>query len=388
MHRAHITLLLALGLVLAACAPPAAPSPTTAPAKPAAEPTRPSEPARPVAPAASPAASPSPAAAAAASGVPPAGPKPAIREKITVAVGSAPAVPYLHLDLARALGYYEDENLDVYLNYFRAGTEAATALLSGQVPFSGNAFDHAVKAKPQGKDLVAIASFTTLPGITLVVKQDLKDKIKSFQDLKGMKVGVTSIGSGTHQLLLNILAKEGMQPTDVEVVAVGSNTMPAALESGGAAAAMGADPFVSQVVAANKAFILIDLAKQADVTKYLGGDFQFTGLLSTPSATKDRADATQRLVNALFRACRFIGANTPEQIAARLPKDVTGDNLDVYTLGLRHQYDALSKDCTPTEAGMQNFIKSQVVAGVIKESEAPRAEQIVDLSFVRKAAAR
>jgi NitT/TauT family transport system substrate-binding protein len=164
--------------------------------------------------------------------------------------------------------------------------------------------------------------------------------------------------------------------------------MPAALESRSAAAAMGADPFVSQVVEAGKAFILIDLAKQDDVAKYLGGDFQFTGLLTTPGTTRERAEATQRLVNALYRACRFLGANSPEQVVARLPREVTGEDVAVYTLGLRHQYPALSKDCAPTSEGMDNFIKSQVVANVITESESPKPEDLIDLSFVRKAAQR
>ena len=63
----------------------------------------------------------SPAAKPAGQVTPGGAPEPATRERTTVAIGSRFAVAYLQFDVARALGYYEDENLDADLQYLAAG---------------------------------------------------------------------------------------------------------------------------------------------------------------------------------------------------------------------------------------------------------------------------
>jgi NitT/TauT family transport system substrate-binding protein len=314
----------------------------------------------------------------------PAQQKPATREKITAAIGSRGSVAYLQFDLAKALGYYEDENLDIELLYMPGGTQAATALLAGQAQFSGNSMDHIVKAKVEGKDMLLVASLTTSPGLTLVVNQKYQNEIKTPADLKGRKVGVTSLGAGSHTLLLNILAKSGLQPSDVQVVPVGSDTMPAALEADQVQAAVGNDPFVSRLKLSGKAFFLADFNTAEDTTKYLGGEYQFTGLLTTAETVKSKPDLVQRMVNALTRGCRYLAANSPKDVTSKLPKDVTGDDVEAYALGLEHGYPSLSKDCVASTSGVQNFVQSQVVGGIITQDKAPPAADLFDMSFVQK----
>jgi NitT/TauT family transport system substrate-binding protein len=328
---------------------------------------------------ASPVASPSPAAAAA-----PAAQKPATREKFTTAIGSRGSVAYLQFDLAKALGYYEDENLDVELLYMPGGTQAATALLAGQAQFSGNSMDHIVKAKIEGKDMLLVASLTTSPGLTLVVNTRYQNEIKTPADLKGRRVGVTSLGAGSHTLLLNILAKSGLQPSDVQVVPVGSDSMPAALEADQVQAAVGNDPYVSRLKQSGKGYFLADFNTKEDTTKYLGGDYQFTGLLTTADNIKSKPELVQRMVNVITRACRYLADHTPKEVTGKLPKEVTGDDVEAYALGLEHGYPSLSKDCVASAGGVQNFVQSQVVGGIITQDKAPRAADLFDMTFVQK----
>nr|MBA2447648.1 ABC transporter substrate-binding protein [Chloroflexota bacterium] len=292
---------------------------------------------------------------------------------------------YLHFDLAKALGYYEDENLELDLQYLAGGTQAATALLAGQSQFSGNSMDHIVKAKNEGRDMLLIASMTTAPGITLVVNKKYENEIKTPADLKGRRVGVSALGAGTHVVLLNVLAKVGLRPDDVQVVPVGSDTLPAALEADQVHAAMGTDPFVSILRRADKAYFLADFTTREDTTRYLGGEFQFTGLLTTADTARSRPEVVQRMVNAITRACQFLANNSARDVAARLPSEVTGGDLDTYVLGLEHSYPALSKDCTATPAGVANFVESQVVGGIITEAQKPNPAELFDMSFVQRA---
>ena len=360
-------LVLVLSLLGAACTPAPAPSPPAAP-KVEAKPTEAAKPA-------GQAPSQGPSAPVA---------KPATREKVNVAIGSRAAVAYLQFDLAKALGYYEDENLDVDQQYMAGGTQSATALLAGQVQFSGNSMDHIVKAKLEGKDMLLVASMTTAPGITMVVNKKYENEIKTPADLKGKRVGVTALGAGTHTLLLNVVAKAGLTPNDVQVVPVGSDTMPAALEADQVHAAMGNDPYVSQLKQAGKAYFLVDFSTKEDTATYLGGDYQFTGLLTMADTAKTKPELAQRMVNAITRACQYIGANSPRDVASKLPSEVTGGDLDAYILGLEHNYPALSKDCLATSSGVDNFVQSQVVAGIVTADKVPKAAELFDMSFVQK----
>ena len=80
-------------------------------------------------------------------------------EKVTVGIGGVALMVYLPTALAKAKGFFEEEGLDVeILDIKGGGAQAASALIGGSVDFSANAIDHAIKAKVQKKDLVAVHS--------------------------------------------------------------------------------------------------------------------------------------------------------------------------------------------------------------------------------------
>jgi hypothetical protein len=94
------------------------------------------------------------------SGVQPsAGPSAWAAEKVTVGIGGVGLMVYLPTVLAKTKGYFAEEGLDVeILDIKGGGSQAASALIGGSVDFSANAIDHAIKAKVQKKDLVAVHS--------------------------------------------------------------------------------------------------------------------------------------------------------------------------------------------------------------------------------------
>ncbi len=149
-----------------------------------------------------------------------AGPK----EKVPVAVGSEHALVYLPWDVAKALGYFDQEGLDVEITYTKGGSEAATALASGSVEYSGNAIDHAIAAAERGKSLVMIADFMNQPGIALLVRPGDRDKYKTFADFKGKTIGVTSIGSATHVLAIWMAHRAGLGKDDIKIIGVGGGS--------------------------------------------------------------------------------------------------------------------------------------------------------------------
>jgi len=307
------------------------------------------------------------------------------KEKLSVIVGAQAAITYLQYDLAKALGYYDEQGLDVDIQYAKSGTDAASALIAGNAQFSGNAVDHAIAAKAKGKDLKMVASFTNLPGITMAVRSELKDQVKSVKDLKGKTIGVTGLGAGTDVLLTFILNKNGLTRDDVKIVAVGSGAQPAAFASGQIDAGLNSDPYVTQIVSSGKAFALVDMATLEGTKDIFGGEYQFTGALTTPEFIAQKPQVVQRLVNALVKANQYIAGHTAAEIAAKLPEEVTGKDLNTYIKGLEHSKPAISKDGLVTLDGIKNNLASQKVFGVVKEGQTYEPASFFDMSFVNKA---
>jgi NitT/TauT family transport system substrate-binding protein len=187
------------------------------------------------------------------------------REKVDFGVGSAPGESvYIQVDLAKALGFFTEEGLDVSLQHFKGGAVAGATLVGGSTEVSANAIDHVIKAKQQGKELRFIVSFTHLPGTPLVVNAKCRNEIKSPKDLRGRPVGVTAPGSATDLLTRYMMAKEGVRPEEMKIIGVGTNTIIPAIENDQVVAAMGIDPWVTQLVKRGKAYLLVDLRTEKD----------------------------------------------------------------------------------------------------------------------------
>ena len=187
-------------------------------------------------------------------------------------------VNYLPLDLAMAMGFFEDEDLQPELVVLRGGTLTAQALISTQVDFSVNSIAHALKAADKGYDsLRMVCLFNETPGVLLVVDSKHKDKVRTIADLKGMKLGVTSLGSASHMILAYLLERNAVSLNDVRIVKAGSSTFPSALKYGSIDAGIAGEPLASMMVKKGDAYVLARLVSAQETQDMLGGALQFAG---------------------------------------------------------------------------------------------------------------
>jgi NitT/TauT family transport system substrate-binding protein len=291
----------------------------------------------------------------------------AVKEKVRLAVGSrAGNIVYLQIDLAQALGYFEQEGLDVSIHYFDGGTAAAEALVSKAYEFSANSIDHAVKMRDAG--LQMIASFTDLPCVTLVVRKDLRQQIKSIRDLKGRRIGVTAIGAGTHVLAASVLHKAGYSLRDVQIVAAGSgDPFIEAMRRQQIDVGMATDPTTTRLLLNGEASILLDMTTTEETNQIFTGPYQFTGLLTRPDVVREHPAIVQAMVNAIVKANRYISGHSAAEIAGKLPASISGDRY-VYVKSLEHSRPGFSREGLVTSAAVENNILSQRTFGLLPES--------------------
>ena len=309
-------------------------------------------------------------------------------EKVTVGIGGVALMVYLPTALAQAKGFFEEEGLDVeILDIKGGGSQAASALIGGSVDFSANAIDHAIKAKVQKKDLVAIHSHVRLAMMALVVANKYKGEIKSIADLKGRPLGVTSPGSQTHMVLGYLLAKHGVKPDDVKIIGAGGNTMPLAVEKDSVHAGMMLDPFFTAFMKQGKGFALVDMFTVKGTHEAMGGDVQGTTLLTRPDVIAKRPAVVQKMVNALVKANKLIAVSTGEAMAKLLPKELAGDPR-LYAESFDHARDGFPADSLVSRDGVARVIETMRVFGAVPADMKIEPESVYDNRYVLKALGR
>ena len=309
-------------------------------------------------------------------------------EKVTVGIGGVGLMVYLPTALAKAKGYFADEGLDVeILDIKGGGSQAASALIGGSVDFSANAIDHAIKAKVQKKDLVAVHSHVRLAMMALVVANKYKGDIRSIADLKGRPLGVTSPGSQTHMVLGYLLAKSGVKAEDVKIIGAGGNTMPLAIEKDSVHAGMMLDPFFTAFLKQGKGYALVDMFTIKGTQAAMGGEVQGTTLLTRPDVIARHPATVQKMVNALVRANALIAKSSGEEMAKTLPRELAGDP-KLYAESFDHAREGFPPDSLVSREGVARVIETMRVFGAVPAGVTIEPESVFDNRYVLKALGR
>jgi NitT/TauT family transport system substrate-binding protein len=145
--------------------------------------------------------------------------------QIAVATFSQSVLP---LVVAQEKGYFREEDLDVQLILTTASV-ANMSLLGNNVDFISSG-GSAINAISRGAPLRFVFISFHRPMHWLYARPEIRD----VKGLKGKKIGVSSIGSTPHFLVLEILKRYGLDSTrDVTVLGVGTTANRyAALQSG------------------------------------------------------------------------------------------------------------------------------------------------------------
>jgi NitT/TauT family transport system substrate-binding protein len=269
----------------------------------------------------------------------------AARPKVTIMVGGLNKQIYLTATLAKQLGLYDEEGVDVTLVDEPSGQSAEDALLAGEVQVAFGSYDHPIDLAGLKKQVVNVFQALIAPGEAEVVSTKAADTLKSPSDFSGKNLGVTSIGSGTHGLTQFLAIKNGVAVDQIHPVAVGAgDTFIAALQQGKIDAGMTTEPTISRIVKSGVGKVLVDLRTPESTRAALGGDYPFTNFFVQASWMNDNKPTVQKLVNAWVKTHRWITSHTPEEITDKMPEDYYAGDKDLYITALKNQMPMYSPD--------------------------------------------
>jgi NitT/TauT family transport system substrate-binding protein len=270
--------------------------------------------------------------------------------------------------IAKDRGYYREEGLDVELVVMPSaiGTQA---LIGGNVKFStlGGA---SLPPLLRGAPLKFLFSTFQRPMFWLYAKPE----IKTVAELKGKKIGVSSLGSGPDSILRDILKKHGLDAArDAVILPVGSGTARYyALQAGSVDAAMLSIPaiFLAQDAGYRELVALPD----QDVVELQGSILTPISVMESDPALVEKFVRGSLKGFITFRDSRALAIQALVRFL-RLKEDMVGRIYDRFRV-------SLTPDGTITEAVQRKSLEH--VLDRVGVKEAPPLGKIYDFSLTRK----
>jgi NitT/TauT family transport system substrate-binding protein len=245
------------------------------------------------------------AAAAAFLGLPPEPALAAERVNISSFQGTFVSFP---LYVAHDLQLFEKHGVAADLVY-GTGIQVTNILLSGSAEFGAFAVEHGLAVIGKGQDLRLVVLAQAVDPLSLIARDDIPLPHEAapypqmLSDLKGLKIGISTVGASTDITLRFLLDAAGLNPqADVTIVPVGAPPSEVAtLKNHTIDALVALEPAQTELVS------VLHIAKPVlDMEKGEGPaifkDYAYNGVFARESYLKDHADTVRAVVAAIVEA--------------------------------------------------------------------------------------
>lgn len=226
--------------------------------------------------------------------------------------------------VAYAKGYFTEEGIEVTDFVLGSGGTQRAAVIAKEFDIGLFGFVHVPIARIAGSPWKALLSTHDLEIFSLVVRNELKDKVKTVADLKGMKVGFSTPGASSWYLGSLFLKKAGLDPEkDLEYISLGGDpgVIYTSLKTGKVDAFSAWEPTTTRVIEEGVAFPLIRIWDPKEHGKWVGEKALSMALITREDVIKAKPDMVRRVVNAHKKALAFIRSSSAADIADAVLKN-------------------------------------------------------------------
>jgi len=245
-------------------------------------------------------------------------------QTVILSVPGPGSLVYLPVQLAVAIEADRAEGLELQLRFFSGGPLALRDLNGYNSDFAVVGLPAIATARADKMPLFSIGQLSQSAMVSLMLRRDLKGKVKNVAQLKGRRVGVntsTRTARSTSQMLTEYLIKRaGIDENDVQIIPTGQtlDAQRSALKSKTVDAVMGDEPFASELVAKNEVSILVDLYDPKISSELLGGPFVHAALTTREDVFKQHPQSVTKVQRMFDRTLQWMGQHSPEEIIAKL----------------------------------------------------------------------
>ena len=284
---------------------------------------------------------------------------------------SGPALNMIYCFIARDAKLWLKSNIDPRVVLFDAGSILAQAMMSGDVKFAVSSGPATVAARTQGADSVIIGTFVnTLPYSIVSAKG-----ITTWDQMKGKKIAISRLGSGTDTAVRMVLKKFGLDPVkDVTILQLG--TQPAriqALHAGAIDATIVSPPL--DLAAKKQGFqILVNIAE-------LGIPYPQTVIETTDRFIREQPQTVKAFLKGFAEAARYAAVNKGET-KTMITKYLKTTDPEILEATYQSYLQVTDYSGQPNLQGIQNAIDE--VGARVPAAKTRKPEEFVNLRFLRE----
>lgn len=278
--------------------------------------------------------------------------------------------------IAREQGFFRKHNVEVQ-PVFIIATQAAQAMLAGEVQFGLIGPTHVINAVAAGSDMVMIMGNQNKVRYQLVTHPS----IKRPEDLKGKTFGIGASMAGLASLAaVMALDHLGLSPRRDNITLLPTGAEPSRLAAlkGGTTQATVIAPEIAKTAIGEGFPVMVDMAK-------LNIPFQATGLTVMRRLLRSEPVMVDRMGRALADSVRFIvdPANKNVVVGSMMKNLRISDRTraeEVYA----DLIDDLPQSICPTVPGVRSIAKLMAEFGINPKAAQVKIDEVVDLTLCKK----
>lgn len=281
------------------------------------------------------------------------------KPKLTVGVDGKSAFYHLPLTIADRLGYFKAEGLELEVVDFSANALALQALWGGAVDICSGSFEHTLALQVKNQFIQAFVLQGRAPQIAFGVSTKTMPGYKTLDDLRGKKIGVSSLDGSSSMLARLVLARGGLKIDDVVYAAVGSFANAAnALRTGYVDAISHTDPMMTMLEQKGEVKIIQDTRSLKSSFDFFGGSMPAACLYAPPQFIQKNPNTCQALANAIVHSLKWLQTAGPGDLIKAVPENYMLGDRALYLASFSKVRECMSLDGIFPEEGPRTALRA------------------------------
>src|SRR2546427_6368655 len=129
-----------------------------------------------------------------------------------------PNLPHIGVYIAKELGYFDEEGINVELAAFESGLQSLRGGVAGGLDIVGASSEPVITVISRGTKIRSIFSYAH----RLTVVMAAQETIRTPADLRGKNLGIQEVGAFREVMTKAVLQSAGLTPQDVSYIPVAS----------------------------------------------------------------------------------------------------------------------------------------------------------------------
>lgn len=281
---------------------------------------------------------------------------------------------------AIALGFFEEEGIEIELSNGQGADAVMAAVLSGNIDVGFAGPEASIYVYNEGKQdhTQVFAQITRRDGSFLIAREPADDF--TWDDLRGKVVLPGRKGGVPYMTLEYVLRQNGLDPAaDLTLDnSVQFSMMTAAFTGGTGDYVTAFEPTASMLQQEGKGYIVASVGEAA-------GDIPYTAYFAKKSYIEENSDLIQRFTNAVYRGQQWVAAHTDAEVAEAVAEFFPDTTLDLLTASVAsyRAIDAWNTDPVMTEESFNRLQTVMTEAGELTKTA--DFDAVVNNTFAEKA---